>query len=277
MIPLFPHFTPLALELKDEIQAITAHYPSYSDYGFTSMWSYDTESSARICLLNQNLVLRYGDYITGDYFYSFLGAAEIDATAKTLIAYAAEHKMDTTLKLIPQIVIDHFKHPEHFVISEDRDNFDYILSVPELVAMHGPHYQNKRNLVRRFLRAYEHEMKTKPLELSDATVRDEIIQTFHDWAASRNKSSEEIAVELEAIKRMLNDHDKFDLNTIGIFINNRLRGFSIFEFVHDGHGVVHYEKADVGFEGIFYYLKQQAAVAMHSNGVSHLNYMQDLG
>ncbi len=277
MIPSFPGFAPLSLDLKDDLRAITIHYPSYSDYGFTSLWSYDTESSARVSLLNQNLVLHYSDYLTGEQFYSFLGATQVDETANTLIRHASKSGVDTTLKLIPQTVIDCVAHPEQFIITEDRDNHDYILSVEELAEMKGGHHERKRNLIRTFLSAYQHEMRMEPLRLSNAEVRAEIIQTFKDWAISRGKASEEISIELEAITRLLNNHDKFDIKTIGVFINNRLRGFSVYELIHDNHGVVHYEKADINFEGIFYYLKQEVAKEMRKHGATHINYEQDLG
>src|SRR5688572_6232286 len=120
MVPTFPQSTPLNLSHRHAIEKVTQRFPTYSDYGFTSLYAYDTEESVRISLFHGNLVLLFRDYISGERFYTFLGDSYVDETARTLIDHAARQGIDPVLRLIPQTVIDHLNHRERFIIKEDR-------------------------------------------------------------------------------------------------------------------------------------------------------------
>src|SRR3989344_5608277 len=63
MIPIFPTFKKLTVEDKNEVEKATNSYPPYSDYNFVSLWSYNTKDSIEIALLNDNLVVKFFDYI----------------------------------------------------------------------------------------------------------------------------------------------------------------------------------------------------------------------
>lgn len=73
MIPEFPKFKHIELIDKEEIEQITHKYPPYSDFNFVSMWSWDIKGEIRISKLNNNLVVRFTDYLSGNPFFSFLG------------------------------------------------------------------------------------------------------------------------------------------------------------------------------------------------------------
>lgn len=73
MISQFPQFKELELEDKEEIEKFTSKYPPYSDFNFVSMWSWDVRGDMRVSKLNNNLVVRFTDYLTGSPFFSFLG------------------------------------------------------------------------------------------------------------------------------------------------------------------------------------------------------------
>lgn len=73
MIPKFPKFKHIELIDKEEIEKITQKFPPYSDFNFISMWSWDIKVEMIISKLNNNLVVRFTDYLTGYPFFSFLG------------------------------------------------------------------------------------------------------------------------------------------------------------------------------------------------------------
>ena len=116
MIPQFPEFKKLELSDKEEIQKMTQKYPPYSDFNFVSMWSWDIKGEMRISVLNENLVVRFTDYITGKLFYSFLGDNEVSETAKKLLDLSKAEGLTPELKLIP----------EHSVKNLDLSKFNLI-------------------------------------------------------------------------------------------------------------------------------------------------------
>lgn len=73
MIPEFPQFKVLELSDKGDIEVFTKKFPPYSDFNFVSMWSWDIKGDMRISQLNDNLVVRFTDYLTGNPFFSFFG------------------------------------------------------------------------------------------------------------------------------------------------------------------------------------------------------------
>ena len=73
MIPEFPQFKPLTLSDKESIERITQKYPPYSDFNFMSMRCWDIKGKIKISKFNNNLVVRFTDYLKGNPFFSFWG------------------------------------------------------------------------------------------------------------------------------------------------------------------------------------------------------------
>jgi hypothetical protein len=71
MIPQFPSFKKLTPDDREEIETITHEHDPYSDFNFSSMWAYNTEEDFEISRINNNIIIRFQDYITNKRFYSF--------------------------------------------------------------------------------------------------------------------------------------------------------------------------------------------------------------
>ncbi len=277
MLPLFPKFKKLELSDKQAITKLTSNHEPYSDYNFVSLFCWDTDEEVRIASLNGNLVILFSDYLTKEKFYCFIGLELVDETIGTLIKRAQQEGINTTLKLIPESTVNCIKQPDKYLITEDRDSFDYILSVADLIELSGKQYHPQRNFIKRYKAAYEAETHVKLLELSDEQTKEQMIKLFYDWEKSRGKSRGETQRELNAIMKLIDNSHSLDLKTIGLFINNELKGFAINELVSDEHGVAHFEKVDVSHVGIFQYLKHQSALMFGEHGVKYMNIEQDLG
>jgi len=48
MLPEFPKFKGIELSDKEDVEKITHKYPSYSDFNFVSMWSWDIKGEMQI-------------------------------------------------------------------------------------------------------------------------------------------------------------------------------------------------------------------------------------
>lgn len=146
MIPQFPKFKAVEVSDRATVEAHTHRYPPYSDFNFTSLWAWDTSGERMISELNANLVVRFTDYSTHEPFFSFLGANEQDNTARTLLEHATETGIIAELRLMPQCSVADIRSSALHSI-EDRNNFDYVYSVPEHSALSGGHYKRSRNFV----------------------------------------------------------------------------------------------------------------------------------
>ncbi len=276
MIPKFPDFKNLEQENKEEIQKITLKYPPYSDFNFTSMWCWDINKTTKVSSLNENLVIRFADYITGEPFYSFLGENEPNQTAKSLIELSIKEGLKPELRLMPEISTMHL-NSEYFNIKEDIDNFDYIISVNHISTYTGSQFLSKRNYVNRFKKNYKHENRL--VEVLSSDIKNNLLQLFKKWTYIKGLSHLEFEHELEAFRRFLRVCDQIkNIAILEIYIKEILVGFWVVEIVSNKYAVSHFEKADtLAYKGIYPYMKQAMAIFLLERGILYVNLEQDLG
>ncbi len=277
MLPNFPKFKKLTIDDQEEINKYTKIFPPYSDYNFVSLFSYNTKEFIEISVLHNNLVVKFQDYITNKPFYSFIGNLDVKETVLELIQLSLGNNLPPVLKLIPEINISN-NHSllEEFNILQDPDNFDYILSVDEIKTLQGNKYGGKRNFVNRFIRTYG-EKEINVLDLTDIKIQTQIEDLFLLWEKAKGQTRDETETEFIATKRLLESADFFNLIPIGIYHDEKLIAFSIDELLQNNYSIIHFEKADINYVGIFQYLKQATAKHIDQLGGTYINYEQDLG
>lgn len=276
MIPNFPDFKNLELTDKEVFETYTKKFEPYSDFNFVSLWAYNTENDTRISDLNGNLVIRFRDYITNDPFYTFLGINKSKETAVLLLEFGKKEGLKSELKLIPQVCFSNNLQTNGLQIMEDRDSFDYILSIDELAVLSGDKYHTHKNFVNKFHKTYE-DYHTQNLNLLDPTVQEEVLNVFYTWEQRRNKTRQETGHELKAIERILKDANEFDLLTLGVFDQEEMVGFIIASLEQMDYAISHFTKADINYSGVFYFLYHNLAKILLEKGYKYLNNEQDMG
>jgi hypothetical protein len=276
MIPEFPQFKKLELTDKEDVEKFTSKFPPYSDFNFVSMWSWDTKEGMRLSVLNNNLIVRFTDYITEEFFYSFLGDNEVNDTVEKLFELSKQEGLELKLKLVPE---DSLKGLDlnKFKAEEDRDNFDYILSILELKNLAGGKLAKKRNQVANFLRTYTHA-DARIIDLKDDHIKKSIQQIFQGWLEMKiNVDAGFESHEEVAVNRLFLGVDVFNLAGVGIFIGNKLVAFLVNELIEGNYAVGHASKIDKGMVGVNSFLMRENASFLSSFGKEFFNYEQDLG
>jgi hypothetical protein len=276
MIPEFPQFKKVELTDVKDVNKFTSKFSSYSDFSFVSMWSWDIKGEMLICRLNDNLVVRFTDYITGAPFYSFLGENKVNETAKTLLDLSLREGIKPELKLIPQEILKELDQ-KLFCAEEDRDHFDYIYSIQELKDMTGGKFSKKRNQVSLFLKNYP-EAEGIVMDLTDKNTQGEIMNLFLEWL-NMKIAKEEIYESHEevAVGRLLLAVDTCHLVGIGVYVNKKLIGFFINELKEGEWVVAHALKTNRSFSGVNTFLMKKNAEILFNHKKSVFNYEQDLG
>ncbi|MDP3940793.1 MAG: phosphatidylglycerol lysyltransferase domain-containing protein [bacterium] len=277
MIPIFPNFVRLSLVMKQDIERYIFQFQSYSDYNFNSLWSYNTKEMIEVSLLHDNLVVKFTDYLTGNQFLSFIGRNMLLATLEELFLYLENEKLPNALKLIPQEVVESMKDFSHgYSVREDEENHDYILSVEKLVSFSGNKLRGKRNFLNRFHKHYP-SVIVVPLNLSDPSLQSEIIELFLLWQENKQASDKDTEIEKTAIRRLLGIAGGSNCFSIGMYDGKKLIAFSINEITHDGYGLIHFEKANTDYVGVYTVMKHEIAKFLEQKGVRFINYEQNLG
>lgn len=271
------HFTPVSITDKALFDEFTRKYGVYSDFNFNSFFSWNTEGQHEMCVHNNNLVLKFADYVTGEAFYSVLGTHRIDRTCNTLFRYAQQQGVSTVLKLVPEVTVQAIKEPEQYTIAEDPDNHDHIFSIKELSELVGNRFKSKRHLAQKCA-------STASIVLEECSethnILGEIISLLKEWESTKIQQGKDVDMESEytAITRMINSlHEQENLLLTLARQNGKLVGFSIDEFLSYRVVLSHYFKTLPYVTGLSEYLNREVARKLHQKGYRYWNWEQTLG
>lgn len=274
--PTFPLMDRLTIEYKAAIHCATIAFPLYSDFHFTSLFSYDVYNDCQIAILHDNLVIRYRDYITQDRFYTVIGKTHLAATAHTLIKEARQSDHLPYLQLIPHETALFLLNNARFSIKEDRDNHDYIINLNNYLLLDGGENKSKRKALRRFQSEYPHA-NTLDVDINDYGVKQEIINIFDEWARTKGKDDNEIEHEKSALTRLLDHSQHFNLQTEFLKDKETAVGFAINEICQNRYAISHFMKTLPAYSNSFLFLDIAAVRRLFNKGVQFFNIEQDLG
>lgn len=275
-IPIFPSFEKLSLDHKELVQSIINKFPT-SDFNFTGLFTWDIGEVVKISLLNDNLVFRSSDYLTHEVFYSFIGDNKVDLTIKTLTEYAEQNGELSKLKLVPESVIPHIKDKNQVLFSEDRDNYDYVYNVQDLIELSGGENQKKRQHLNRFSQNHGAKASHKELDLNDLDSIKDIEKLMSTWQKVRDKDVKEVSDEFIAIKKALDHHQTLGIRAFGIYHDKDLIGFNLFEVLPGKMVISHFHKADTNYRGIYEHMTHNFAKHLVKMDIQSINVEQDLG
>jgi len=273
-------FKKIELEDTETIQNFSSHFEPYSDFNALSLWTYNTKDLAEYCLQNNNLILKYTDYLTNEIFLTLLGITQISETLARVFEYAKENNIDRTLKLVPETTANIAKQDTNsIVVDEDEDNFDYIYSLEDLTKLTGSSHKDERNLCHNFIRSYPHN-QVDVLDINDIKVKQILLDIYNRWIINKNtmgKNEEEKETELTAFNRLLRDANHFKLTCLGLRVDDKYVAFSVSEALEDAFVMAAFTKADINYKGVFQYIDQKRAEHFFNLGYKFLNLEQDLG
>lgn len=246
-------------------------YAPYSDFNFVSLFSWNTDNSARYFCVENGTVIQLPDYITGEPVYSVLGISDVDVVLHQVLEIAG------TLHLVPEETVAHIMDKNAFEISEDLDNFDYIYDAESIANLSGGKLKKKRNKVHKFISDLGQNI-TVYNTLSPTPRDKELLLSLFDRWTEENESLLDLATpERSAFMRLIENFQKLNVILTCVYLNNNLVGFSINELLDNGYAICHFEKAMLVHENIYTFVANQAALELIKHGVKYLNWEQDLG
>lgn len=275
-LPNFPEFKDLGLEDKKFFDIYVRDHEPYSDFNFTSLWGYDIDNSAQISMLNGNLVIKMRDYLEDFYFLTFLGQNEIVDTMETLIGHASKCGLYPKLKLVPEHNFgDNISGiANDFIIEEDRDHFDYVLSVNDTISLKGNKYKKIRKKVTKFITAFP-EYEVRVLDLNLNSSKKDVEDTFVRWAKGRDER--ETVTEYKATRKIMENSNYLDIVCLGLYVNDRITGYTISEVLHGEYCLGLFGSYDYDYDGVLQVIEIETLRLFKKMGCSYINIEQDLG
>lgn len=278
MIPDFPQFKRIEIADNDDVESFTRHFPYYSDFNFASLLSWDINHRREISTLNNNLVVKFTDYETDEYFLSHLGMTENAKTVFTLLEYCEAEGLEPELKLMPEISVHDLDVVSELRVKPDQANFDYIYLTSHLASLPGNLYKSKRKAAERFEKLYpEHGYEV--LDLKEARTQEMVRVIAASWRSHRDSAVDDQSIrhEVEAIENIFKLADKRDLFVGIVTINGIPNAFTIEEIVNQILSIGHFWKTANPYQGEYEYLARRTAAYLESREVTYWNWEQDLG
>lgn len=144
-----------------------------------------------------------------------------------------------------------------YTITPQRDSFDYLYDAEKLRTLSGKIMHKKKNLVNGFLKTYEGRFSYETLGIKNIKE----IKAFHQkWLDERRIYDKYNCIddEEEGIYRLFGNCQSIQCKMGGVRIDGELRAYTIGSYCPDIRmAIIHVEKADVNFRGLYNYINQQ--------------------
>lgn len=154
----------------------------------------------------------------------------------------------------------------------NRDRFDYVYSVSELINLEGRKFHNKKNHFNRFLNNYPNFV----YENIDSSNASEVLATYEKWFKANLNPSEGIKNEFIGIKNALLNFQTLDFRGGLLRIEGNIAAFSFGERLNENTALIHIEKANIFYTGIYQAINQQFLTHAWSE-MEFVNREEDLG
>ena len=288
MIPEFPDFRPLVLDDKALFDRLFAEsQPEVSQYTFTNIYAWRKGRNTRISLLDGAVLISL-ELPDRRVFLEPQLELGVLADQREVMEKCLAHDWGRPVEFayLSWNTAALFQgDPGHEVLS-DRDNSDYLYNAQDLIDLPGRKYDAKRNFIKRF--AAEHEYRY--LEITPELVP--ACREFEEhWCADRSCQSDEgLSHEQEAIVEMLQSFTvlgsspiAYRLSSIGsgirggaLEVEGSIVAFALGEVLNQETLVVHVEKADAKFTGVYAVINNEFC-RHEAAKFKYVNREQDLG
>ena len=150
---------------------------------------------------------------------------------------------------------------------------EYLYMPSDLITLSGKRYHGKRNHVKRFERLYPHYVY-RDYQPSD---RERVLALYDEWEEDKSPDMlRDLTNERIVIEKMLDNMHTFGLFGAVIEVDDVLVGYTIGEVTASNIGIVHIEKGNTDYEGIYPTINMLFA-REHFAGVRYINRQEDMG
>ena len=226
----------------------------------------------------------YLDTVEGDPFMfpplTRTGEYEPESLRRTILEAKGrfeEQGKPFIMMLVPFHMLDILSAamPDELGYEADRPNYDYLYDTKDLIELKGRAYHKKKNHLNYFHANYEYEYGAMTPDMTDDAM--EFIREFNERKGLEDPR-ERMLLEFE--ERAMRDVF-LNLDTVGylsgvIRIGGRIEALSVGGRIGTKTVIVHVEKANTEYRGLYQAINNEFCKAMASN-VKRINREEDMG
>jgi hypothetical protein len=269
-VPVFPDRRPLLLEDKALFDPVFMKFPpSISEYTFTNLFAWRRAYQFTLSQLSNVLLVAAQNT---DRIAIFDPIGPLDLKRKTIERCFELAEEEMFFSRLSQETADFFRGDRAYRLVEERNQFDYVYYTKDMVALKGRAFDGKRNFIKRFKDQVLFEYH--PLTYKNAL---RCLSFKEEWCLAKDcVHSEGLMREKEALEEMLLQFDELKMAGALVEINGKVEAVTLGEPLNPETFVIHIEKANGAFIGIYQVLNQMFAEAQAAD-YTYINREQDLG
>ena len=269
MLPVYPASAAISLELRDCLRPFFLRVVTgVSEHTFANIYLFRDKHGYRLSQLTGGPPVVLGQDNGKPFFMLPFGIPE----KEMLDQLFRDHEK---LKCAPREQAEALAR-QGYKVTEDRDNFDYLHVRDDLATLAGRRFHKKRNRVKGFISDYQCQAKS----IDDARLTD-ALAVLDQWRDNAEKmetleDSDSTGDYAEA-RDALEHREILGLRGRVYFIAGQPVAYAMGEELPDGQTfVIHFEKADIAYNGLYQFVNQEFAAALPEN-IKAINREQDLG
>lgn len=211
------------------------------------------------------------------FFFAPLGdwgnPSKLKLALEKMTEYCSANQLQLFFRRTPQAFLKKILEIDPtFEYRKDRNTYDYVYNISEMIELSGRKYHGKRNHLNQFMRSYKWEYQ--PM---DQSVVAECLNLRTEWFDLHVPAQEQnISGETEAMIVALENFSELKLCGGVIRIDGQIQALTVGEMLKQNMVVIHIEKANTDFKGIYAGINQQF-LYHHWSNVEWVNREEDMG
>ncbi len=183
---------------------------------------------------------------------------------------------DFQLMLVPEGLKEELEKacPGELTFSEDRDNFDYVYEISDLVSLSGREHHAKKNHLNYFKSHYEYTYEELKPEQSDEIL--EFVQKFNEHKDVDPEEKDMLEMEKSTMRDVFGHMQEVGYFGGVIRIDGQIEAFCVGGALDDSVVVEHIEKANRDYRGLYQLINNEFAKDISSR-FRYMNREEDMG
>lgn len=271
-------FKPLELEDRDIFLRYLGDYTYNTyEYSFTTLYLWRKLLNIEYSIFKDAIIIKKYHRKIGTYFMEPIGYK--DENLKDIIEELKGHRRlhpdfkylfrDAELPFLKKL-IELYRDDIYYI--EDKDNFDYIYKAEELRSLSGKKFHSKKNHFNQFIKSYNFVTR----DIFEQGVREDCIEFSRDWFENKTDTTEQLKYESCGIKDLLQSSNNLNILGQAVYVDGRIAGFTIGEKVNKSMAIIHIEKANPEFKGVYTFINKSFAQE-YLKDMEFINREEDLG
>ena len=271
-------FQPITLEKKKLIESYTKPWGAEcSDLSFTNMFIWGTDGKMEYAEKDNVLYIKLDFKRVPLYFWAPIPMRSANVNYSKAVYAAIEYMkkagVEPTFRSVSMPFYEMMQKacPELYVQPTDIA-WDYVYEREKLDTLSGKKLHAKRNHINKFLSLYP-DYEYKKL---DPSMIEDCIALYDQWKEEKEEDNAGLREERKSVLLALSNMEALGLVGGSIFVEGKLIAFTLGERLQPHLQLIHIEKGDAAYEGVYPMINQQY-VKNECTEVDLINREEDMG